>query len=273
MKALIVLLTLSFCCTAYADKTYDLEAIGDHSVWVIANDIKDMFTKDTGLSFNLIPELAMAKGCDKGVSLAAKGNNDREFGMICCKLNDATIGKYDLKIYPFALEPLAIIVNKRNPVKGLSRQQVREIFAGRIANWKAVGGRDERIVVVTLLHCPLHEANWTKILDSADRFTKNRTNVKSQSEMAKTVSDFRQAIGHLEMTSIRELKNEVKILAVDGYLPTDENMEKGLYPLFATLSVTTKGEAGEKVVRFIDYMRKSPKVRQAMKKYGMVPTM
>ncbi|TAN44986.1 MAG: hypothetical protein EPN22_04655 [Nitrospirae bacterium] len=270
MKALIVLLALLFCCISYAEKTYDIEATGDHSVWVIVNDIKSMFIKDTGLSFNLIPELAIVgKGCEKGISLAAKGKNDREFGMICCKLNDATIGNHGLKIYPFALEPLAIIVNKKNPVKGLTLAQIKDIFAGKITNWKDVGGHNDKIVVAAQLHCPLHEANWTKILSRAERFTKNRINIKTQPEMAKTVSDFKQAVGHLEMTSVKESKDKVKVLAVDGYLPTSENMEKGLYPLFATLSITTKGDASGNVVTFIEYIKTNSKVREAMKKYGM----
>ncbi len=59
--------------------------------------------------------------------------------------------------------------------------------------------------------------------------------------------------------------------AFDGYLPISEKMEKRLYPLFAPLAVTTKGEAEGKVVTFIDYIRPSPEVKETMKKYGAVP--
>lgn len=272
--ALIVVLSVVLAVfSAYAEKPYDVVATGDHSVWVIANDVKDMFTKETGLTVRLIPELAIVgKGCEKGISLAKKGDPAHEVGLICCLLDERTIGNNNLKVYPFAKEPLAIIVNKENPVKGLSLTQVREIFAGKIVNWKEVGGPDEKIVVLTQLHCKQYTANWTKILSRPERFTKNRLDMKTQPEMAKTVADFKGAIGHLEMTSVKESKESLKVLAIDGHLPTSENVKKGLYPLFAQLSLVTKGDAAGEVARFVHYLQSSPKVGRAMEKYGMSQT-
>jgi hypothetical protein len=137
-----------------------------------------------------------------------------------------------VNIYPVALEPLAIIVNKSNPLDGLTLRQVRGIFAGTITNWKEVGGRNEKIAVITQLHCTDYTPNWKGILDDPGKFTKKRVDVKAQPEMAKTVSDYKQAIGHLEMTSVMESKAPVKILAIDGALPTSENMKKGRYPFW-----------------------------------------
>jgi phosphate transport system substrate-binding protein len=273
MRAIIFSIVLFIAFAAYAEKTYDLVATGDHSVWVIANDVKDLFSRDTGTTLNLIPEIAIVgKGCEKGILHASKGNPESDFGLICCSLNEQTINNNNLKIYPFAKEPLDIIVNKQNPVKGLSLMHVKEIFAGKITNWKEVGGRDEKIVVLTQLHCKQHKPNWMGILNNPERFTKNRMDIKTQPEMAQTVSDFRQAIGHLEMTSVKESKVGVKVLAIDGYLPTSENMKKGLYPLYATLAITTKGDASANVMKFINYIRKSPKAAKAMEKYGMSQT-
>src|SRR5688572_21071894 len=41
------------------------------------------------------------------------------------------------------------IVNPANPVKSLTEMQVKDIFTGKIASWKDVGGPDEPILVVT----------------------------------------------------------------------------------------------------------------------------
>jgi phosphate transport system substrate-binding protein len=266
--AAVLLLAAQVC----AGQFYDLITTGDHSVWVIVNDVKGAFEKDTKISLDLIPELAIVgKGCGKGILHARRGTPDREFGLICCTLDDSVIRNFGVKLYPIAREPLAIIVNKSNPVNGLTILQLRDIFSGRITNWKAVGGRNEKIAVIVQLHCRDYTPNWKGIFPDPETFTKKRVDVKAQPEMAKTVSDFKQAIGHLEMTSVMESKDPVKILTIDGYLPNSENMEKGLYPLFASLAVATKGEAEGKVVTFIEYMRSNPGVREAMKKYGMVP--
>ncbi len=250
---------------------YDLVTTGDHSVWTIVNDVKPVFEKETGISLDLIPEIAIVgKGCGKGILHARRGSPDREFGLICCTIDDSVLKNFGVTVYPIAREPLAIIVNKSNPVNSLTLQQVRDIFAGKITNWKKVGGKNEQIAVITQLHCSDYTPNWKGILTDASAFTKKRVDVKAQPEMAKTVFDYKNAIGHLEMTSVRESKNEVKILAIDGFLPTSENMAQGKYPLFAPLAIATKGEARGKVVTFIEYMRTNPNVAEAMKKYGMI---
>ena len=257
--------------TGFAGPPFDLITSGDHSVWVIVNDVKSAFEHDTHLSLDLIPELAIVgKGCGKGILHARRGTPDKDFGLICCTLEDAVIKNFGVKVYPIAREPLAIIVNKNNPVNSLTLQQVRDIFSGKVANWKDVGGRNEKIAVVVQLHCKDYMPNWKGILPDPEAFTKKRVDVKAQPEMVKTVSDYQGAIGHIEMTSLKESKDPAKILAIDGVLPTSENMEKGLYPLFAPLAVATKGDAAGKVVTFIEYMRTSRVVREAMKKYGMV---
>jgi len=270
---LCIAVIFSLCVFATEGRSYDLVTTGDHSVWVIVNDVKGMFEKDTGITLDLIPEIAIVgKGCGKGILHARRGSPDKEFGLTCCAMDDATLEKFGVKVYPIAREPLAIIVNRSNPVDNLTLQQLRDIFSGRTTNWKEVGGNNEKIAVIAQLHCKDYSPNWKGILADAEKFTKKRVDVTAQPEMAKTVSDFKLAIGHLEMTSVRESNDPVKILSIDGYQPTSENMEKGLYPLFAPLAVTTKGEAEGKVVTFIKYIRTDPKVREAMKKYGMSQT-
>ena len=44
-------------------------------------------------------------------------------------------------------DALVFIVNEDNPVQALTRQQLRDIYAGKITNWKQVGGDDRKIVV------------------------------------------------------------------------------------------------------------------------------
>lgn len=251
----------------------DIVAFGDHSLWVLANDIKNTFKKDTGISLYLIPEFAIeGKGCAKGILHASGGSPDRDIGLVCCKLNPDIVKKYGIKVYPVVREPLAIIVNKANPVSGLTLKQVKDIFSGRITRWSKVGGPNEPIVVITRLHCTEHIPNWTKILGSPLEFTKRSLNVSSEPDMAKTVSDFKQAIGHLEMTSIAEWGKGVKILSIDGYMPTSKDLIEGHYPFWATLSIVTKGEAKGKAKRFIDYIRTSTNIQKILLKYGMHQT-
>lgn len=48
-----------------------------------------------------------------------------------------------------ALDALAPIIHPSNKVQSLSMDQLRDIYTGKIANWKEVGGADARIVLVS----------------------------------------------------------------------------------------------------------------------------
>jgi phosphate transport system substrate-binding protein len=52
-------------------------------------------------------------------------------------------------VHVVAFDALPVIVHPSNPVKGLTIDQVRDIYTGKITNWKDVGGADQRIVVIS----------------------------------------------------------------------------------------------------------------------------
>lgn len=59
------------------------------------------------------------------------------------KLEDA--GKA-FKEVTIAYDALAIVVNPKNKVQNLTREQLEDIFTGKVTNWKEVGGEDLKIV-------------------------------------------------------------------------------------------------------------------------------
>jgi len=279
MKALLIsLLLFAWVGTAFGapppkDNTrkYDIRGYGDHSLWVFVNEIKDTFRKDTGIRLELLPELALAsKGCAKGILHAFNGRPGVDFGLICCGLKEEVIRDYRLTVHPVLREPLAIIVNKSNPVDNLTLYQVVGIFSGKIRNWKEVGGPDMKIILITRLHCKEHIPNWMRILGDPSFFAEGRLDVNSEPDMARTVSDFKGAIGHLEMTSVRESVRPLKVLSINGRKPTSGNMARGLYPFYTDLAVVTKGAASGKIPALIKFLRTSPSIRKNLERYGMV---
>ena len=55
-----------------------------------------------------------------------------------------------------AYDALAVVVHPSNPVKQLTRQQLEDIFRGKITNWKQVGGDDRKIVQKLYVEQPFH---------------------------------------------------------------------------------------------------------------------
>ena len=49
-----------------------------------------------------------------------------------------------LVLIPIAIDGIAVVINPENPVKNLTLEQIRRIYAEEITNWKQVGGEGWR---------------------------------------------------------------------------------------------------------------------------------
>lgn len=241
-----------------ADTNEIITGAGAHSSWVILDKLKPILEKRSGYDITLFGKQSMlGVGCNAGIKSTAQSSPQHEnFGMLCCSLHDTEISEKNIEVFPLALEPLMILRHETNPVTNLSVTQIKAIFSGKITNWKEVGGLDKSIVVVTRLHCKKRPGHWKRILPAHDDFTRKRINVQSADEAVKRVGDFRSAIGHAGTAWLRGDNSHTKIIRVNGYLPTAENVKNGNYPYFRQLSVITRNDASTQLK---DLMRRVQK--------------
>jgi len=64
------------------------------------------------------------------------------------QLKAAEDARVELHFTPIARDGFVFFVNSRNPVSGLSIEQIRDIYRGNITNWQEVGGNDRRIMPI-----------------------------------------------------------------------------------------------------------------------------
>ncbi len=246
---------------------------GAHFSWIIFKSLQPDLEKLTGRKIQLFGKDSMlGQGCNAGIKNASLNGPDKEtFGFICCPLTKEEITKEKLIVYPLAMEPIMILVNTTNPISNLSTQQVRDIFAGKINNWKEVGGKDQPIAVVTRLHCKSRPGHWKTILPDAKSFRKLRFDVESADEMVKRVSDFETAIGHTGSTWEFESGNKVKHLTVDGLEPTAENLKNGKYPFYRPLSAITDLHPSKDVLKIIHEVQHGKGFAKVAEKFNLLP--
>ena len=251
----------------------DIIGAGAHFSWIIFNELKPELEKMSGRQISLYGKNSMlGQGCNAGIKTANLGTSKRDtFGFVCCALSDKEVKKQNIKVYPLALEPVMILLNKTNPIKNLSKQQVRDIFKGKIKNWKEVGGKDQAIVVVTRLHCKKRPGHWKRILPDAKQFRAERINVKSADEMSQRVSDFTGAIGHIGSTWIFESGNKTKPISVDGKEPTAANLKNQSYPFYRKLSAVTNQTPSPDVIKIIREAQSGPGFRKLARKFELLP--
>ncbi len=165
----------------------------------------------------------------------------------------------DKNIYPVpfavALDCIVPIVHKDNPVKGLSHAQLKDIYSGKVTNWKEVGGTDAPIVVVGRDTSSGTYGTWQEMI--MDKGEKTRVTPKAQvasssGAMLSSVSKNKNAIGYEGMGYVNKT---VKGLQVDGVSATAATARNGKYPLSRYLYMFTNGWPKGEVLDFIMYMQ------------------
>ncbi len=143
--------TLLFSIPTTPVAASELKVHGSSTVtqWILGPN-KTAIEKDTGLTLDLV-----ANGSGNGLKDLAAGNAD--MAMISAPLasevdgaNKKAPGSLDAAVFvqaPIGFVATKIIVNPNNPVKTLTADQIKDIFTGKIASWKDVGGPDQPIIV------------------------------------------------------------------------------------------------------------------------------
>jgi phosphate transport system substrate-binding protein len=206
-------------------------------------------------------------GGGSGVGVQKVGEGLVSIGNTGRALSPEEISKYGLKTFPFAIDGVAVAVNSGNPVSALSAEQLRDIFAGKVKNWKEVGGADADIHLYGRDEASgTREVFWEKLLKKGA--VADKTNiVASNGAMKVAIAQDRTAIGYL---GIGHADASVKAIKLDGVIPTQENAQSGSYPIVRKLYMNTKGEPTPLVKGFIEYIL-SPEGSKIIQKSGYIP--
>ncbi|MFZ0468343.1 MAG: substrate-binding domain-containing protein [Thiogranum sp.] len=245
---------------------------GAHFAWVVFEQLKPDLERVSGRHIELHGRNStLGMGCNAGIKTALRNAPGHEtFGFVCCPLSEEEVAEKHLRVYPLALEPVLIVVHKDNPVSNLSSDQVRAIMRGDIVNWREVGGVDEPIVLVARLHCKKRPGHWKTILPDAEAFRQQRLNVSSAADMEQRVGDFKGAIGHIGSTWDFAPDNKLKVVTIDGYQPTPENLRDKHYPFYRSLSAVTDQHPSKDVLTIIKEVQTGPAFDAVARRYGLL---
>lgn len=169
-------------------------------------------------------------------------------------------------VYLIAKDGLSIYVNPSNIVNDLSTEQIKDIFSGKIKNWKELGGKDTTILVVlrnpnsgTYLFFKEH------ILDN-EEYIQDGLTLPSTREIVEFISRNENAIGYGGV-GYRESIIQIR---VNGIFPSEENIRNDSYPITRYLHFfVTKSPSGA-VKKFIDWTL-SPKGQYVIRQSGFIP--
>lgn len=151
---------------------------------------------------------------------------------------------------------IAPVVNKEmaKEVKSLTKQQLIDIFTGKITNWKEVGGSDETIVLVTRPKTSGTRAIFKEFaLDNNEEMSGSALETDDSGTLLQSVSDNKGAIGYVALSYLVN-NNSVSTVAMDGVEPSMENTYNGTYPVWGYEHMYTKGEPTGAVKAYLNFI-------------------
>lgn len=135
-------------------------------------------------------------------------------------------------------DALVFIVNDANPVKSLTQQQLKDIYAGKITNWKEVGGDDLEIVAFQRGENSGSQTLFQKLLiqdgEVMDAPTELRpTEMGGLVDSIASYNNAANAIGFSVYYYIDQMYTQpgLRLLAVDDVLPSNDAIADQSYPL------------------------------------------
>ncbi|KAF6560040.1 phosphate ABC transporter substrate-binding protein [Paenibacillus sp. EKM202P] len=161
-------------------------------------------------------------------------------------------GAEELVDHQVAVVAMSAVANPKVGVTDLKKDQLVQIFTGKITNWKEIGGADQKIVIVNRPSSSGTRATFEKYaLGQKTEDLPGSIQEDSSGTVKKLIAETPGAIGYLALSYI---DNTVTALKYDGVEANVENVEQGKYPVWAYEHMYTKGEPKEHVKAFLDYI-------------------
>jgi len=255
---LVFVVTSVFIVAGVANAADDLSYSGSSTIGMSileAGAIK-AFEQKTGVKFKSIDQPGSGKGIQAllagkvtvaGVSRTLKSEEKAQ------RLLGTAIG-YDA---------IAVFVHSNNPVKDLTKEQIKGIFTGKITNWKEVGGNDapiqpnteiageKRATMLAFQEMAMDKAPYASGFKEIDFPRDQIVDVAKNENSICSVS-----YGLLAAVS-SDLRDNVKAVTVNGIEPSAANIQSGAYLISRPLLLVTQGLPKGVVKQFIDFMLSS----------------
>ena len=162
---------------------------------------------------------------------------------------------------PIGTEAFVFFVHKDNPITNLTTEQIKDIYSGKITNWKDVGGKNEKIAAFQR-----NEGSGSQSM--LKRFMGDTPITDAPTEMVndlmagiiEQVADYKSKTNSIGF-SFRYyvegiIKNpDIKMISIDGAAPTSENIRNGSYPVLTPIyAVTYKENQNGNVDKLLEWI-------------------
>lgn len=258
IKVLLVA-AMSMLVMVGCSKSEVLEVSGSTSIAPLMEQLVKGYGKDVNVN---------ADGSSAGIKAVQEEVSD--IGMVSRELKDKE--QEGLETSVIAKDAIAVVVNKNNSVKQLTKQQLQDIYTSKIKNWKDVGGKDLAIVLTTREDGSGTRSAFEEILDllNEDKSSKIASpNLVVSNSTGSIIENVKQKEGAIGYVSLGSVDASLTTIALDNVIPNDQSIKENKYLLSRNFNLVSKN-ADKKTNEFLDFIL-SPDGQKIVKEQGFIP--
>lgn len=253
-------------CKGAQDRPDRIIVSGSTTLLPIAEQASEAFTTQNPSATVLVSGL----GSSAGIEAVCAGTSQIGTSSRDLKEEEESLGLVDT---PVAYDGIAVIVSPSNPVQNLSTQQLQDIFAGKIVNWREVGGADRRIDLVNRDEASGTREAFKKIVMGDVPFDRAAAVLPGTGQVRDVVARAPGAIGYISLGFVKPRFTDVRVkaLKVDEVMPCEETVANQKYPVGRTLHFFTKGEPTGLTKEFISFVLSDEVQKGVVVDAGFIP--
>ncbi len=150
-----------------------------------------------------------------------------------------------------AMDGVCVVVHPSNPVQALTRAQIRDIYTGKVTNWKEVGGAEMPIVAISRDTSSGTYETFESLVMQKQKMAPAVEYVNSNPQAQARVKSTSGAIGYVGLAFLEG----VRAVKVDEIAPTRQTIANGTYPVARPLFMFTNGypKLGSTLYKFVTF--------------------
>ncbi|WP_320047427.1 phosphate ABC transporter substrate-binding protein [uncultured Ilyobacter sp.] len=217
-------------------------------------------------------------GGGSGVGIAAAINGTTDIAMASRNAKEKELKSAEeagrlLEEVVFGWDGLSVITHPSNPVNVLSKEVIGKIFSGEITNWKEVGGKDAKIILLSRdSSSGTHVYFKEDVVRGGDKksnkeYAEETLFLPSNTAIVQEAATNENSIGYVGMAYMDET---VKAISVNGVEPTVENVASKQYPIARELFWYVPAERSQVISNIVEFVL-SPEGQAIVADEGFVP--
>lgn len=228
--------------------------------------------------YNIYRSEVMVNKTDEAYRNIINGEADIIFvlGPSKLQLEHAKNRNVELVLTPIGREAFVFFVHSKNPVSGLTTEQIQDIYSGKITNWSEVGGKNDKIRAFQRPQDSGSQTALQRLMEGKELMTPPKEDVIGGMggiiQQTASYRNYKNAIGYSFRFFATEMiqNGEIRLLEVDGVYPSKETIRSDEYPLSAEFyAVTRADETNPNVDALIEWIL-SPQGQLLIEETGYV---